>query len=76
MFISKAGMVNGVTGARNWVVKFMTTEVISFWVMARPRPWLGDGMTEVAWKMALEKKPRTKRHKWVVRSPRLTGNLQ
>lgn len=54
----------------------MTTEVISFWVMARPRPWLGDSMTEVAWRMALEKKPRTKRHKWVVRSPRLTGNLQ
>lgn len=38
----------------------------------------GDGkthrqsMTEMAWRMTLETQSRTKRHKWVIKSPKLT----
>lgn len=32
-------------------------------------------MTEVTWKIAPEKQSRTKRHKWVMKSPRLMEDL-
>lgn len=40
-------------------------------MMARSRALLGKSMATVAWRISLEKQSRTKKHKWVIKSPRL-----
>lgn len=45
--------------------------MVLFWVMARSGALLGKSMSKVAWRISLEKQSRTKRHKWVMKSPRL-----